>query len=64
MANKIGKKWYRVEYYTTVKPPKSMVDAEERFFPREMTKKDRIDEFKVFKVDDLKVSTPPKDKEE
>lgn len=45
---KTKEKWYRVEYYTTLKPPKSNLDR--RYFPAGNGKPFKVDNLLIFKI--------------
>ncbi len=51
MKNKdLKKKWFRVEYFTTLEPPKTIEDIDDRYSPKGLRKDDRVDDIKVFKL--------------
>jgi len=44
------KKWYRVEYFTTLAPPKTLLEIDDRYYPKGNGKPFMMDDLKVFKV--------------
>ena len=42
------KKWYKVEYLTTIKPPKQLWQGDDRYQPKGLTEDELMDDLKVF----------------
>lgn len=46
-------KWYKVEYYTTLKPPKKLSEVHSTYLPRGMKSTDLVDSITVSEVKKL-----------